>query len=483
MTASLPGVAVLAQSSAEFAPDRTLLLVAIACGLLGVAIAAGLATRAGTPTTAPASAPGDLTEAPALVDHLLGDGMISTMALPATMIDLADRGHVTLDQPIRPSGRIGPGPGGTHDDLLDYERALLARLGTADEPAVADLSWTDTTGPDRLHRSFDAAVNREARRLDLTAARYPLWGGLAILATVVAGGLAFGRSLPDNGVDVQWNLPSLITLVMLLTDALVASAVLIPDTRQRTTTGNETAARWLAARAQAEGTDDHGSLRPAHRAVLDLVPHPLDGPHVVPADPRRLWSRTLHGYTRPLRVDYPRWWPPGAGRPPLLVVALGAAGFAGVAVVSLAIWRRGYGIDWIDFSDIGPTRAVAIVAWTMLGVGGLLAASLVAVGLIDLFSYHTRSGTVRVSRSGISPPVAAGRWSTALTRLVPGLNHRRFLVVDDGHSDATRALVVSARVQQAGPTGEQVDVVASPILGHVRSARVFGTAPAESDQT
>ena len=409
--------------------------------------------------------------------------MISTMALPATVIDLADRGHVTLDQPIRPSSRIGPGPGGADDDLLDHERSLLSWLDPAGDLTVADLSWTDATGPDRLHRSFDAAVNREARRLDLTAARYPLWGGFAILATLVAGGIAFGRSLPDNGVDVQWNLPSLVTLVMLLTDALVASAVLIPDTRQRTTTGNETAARWLCARSRTEGTADHPSLRPAHRAVLDLVPHPLDGPHVVAVDPRRLWSRTLHGYRRPLRVDYPRWWPPGAGRPPLLVVTLGAAGFVAVAAVALAIWRQGYGIDWIDFSDIGPARAVAIVAWTMLGVGGLLAASLIAIGLIDLFSYQTRRGTVAMSRKGISPPVAAGRWSTALTRLVPGLSHRRFLVVDDGHSDATRALVASARVQQSGPPGEQVDVVASPILGHVRSARVFGTAPDESDQT
>jgi hypothetical protein len=409
-----------------------------------------------------------------LVDHLLGDGMISTMALPATVIDLADRGHVTLDQPITASSRIGPGTGGADDDLLDYERALLARLDRADDVTMTDLSWSETAGPNRLHRSFDATVGREARRRDLTTARYPLWGGLAVLATVVAGGIAFGGSLPDGTVDVQWNLPSLVTLVVLLTDALVASAVLIPDTRQRTSTGNDAAARWLTARAQAEGTGDGGSLRAAHRAVLDLVPHPLDGPDVVPVDPRRLWSRTLHGYTRPLRVDYPRWRPPGAGRPPLLVVALGTAGFAAVAVVSLAIWRRGYGIDWIDFSDIGPTRAVAIATWTILGVGGLVAASLVAVGLIDLFSYQTRSGTVSLSRNGIGPPVAAGRWSATLARLIPGLSRRRFLVVDDGHSDAARALVVSARVQNASPPGEQVDVVASPILGHVRSARVFG---------
>jgi len=474
---SLPSITVLAQSGVEFAPERSLLVIAIACGLLGLAIAAGLATRAATPTTSPASSPGDLTESPALVDHLLGDGMVSTMALPATVIDLADRGHVTLDQPITASTPIRTDGDRRSDDrdLLGYELNVLERLGATDQLTMADLSWTDSEGPNRLHRSFDATVGREARRRNLTAARFPLWGGLAVLATVVAGGVAFGRALPDDGVDVQWNLPSLVTLFVLLTDALVASAVLIPDVRQRTPTGNETVARWLDARARAEAGDYGEPLRPAHRAVLDLAPHPLDGSDVVATDPRRLWSRTLHGYCRPLRVGYPRWWPPGAGRPPLLIVALGSVGLAAVGAVALAIWRRGYGIDWIDFSDIGPTRSVAIVTWTILCVGGVLAATMIAVALLDLFSYQTRNGTLSTTRTGIGSPVAAGRWSAALSRLLPGLSHRRFLVVDDGHSDATRALVVSARVQSSSPPGQPVDLVASPILGHVRSVRVFGS--------
>ena len=467
------GIAVLAQSGVEFAPERSLLLVAIACGIVGLAIAAALATRATTPTTPPAASPTELTEPPALVDHLLGDGMVSTMALPATVVHLADRGHLELDRPITTSTRVVVNAS-TAGGLLDYERDLLGRLGRRNDLTVAHLSWNEGDGPTRLHHSFDTAVRREAHRRKLTTTRFPVTGGLAIVATLIAGGIAFGRSLPDDGVDVQWNLPSLVTLVVLLADALVAAAVLIPDVRQRTPAGNDVAAGWLAARSRADTADrETTSLSPAHRAVLDLQPHPLDGPGVVSDDPRRVWSDTRHGHARPIRVSYPRWWPPGAGRSPLLVLAVGALGLAAVTAVSLAIWRRGYGIDWIDFSDIGPTRAIAIAVWTLLGVAGLLGVAVVVVGLIDLFSYRTSDGTVVLTCTGIGPPISSGRWAAGLGRLVPGLARRRFLVVDDGHTDATRALVVSARVQNSCPPDRDVHLVASPILGHVRSARVI----------
>ncbi len=342
---------------------------------------------------------------------------------------------------------------------------------------MADLSWTQADRPGPLHRSFDTAVRREAHRRGLTTTRFPVAGGLAIVATLIAGGVAFGQALPDGGVDVQWNLPSLVTLVILLADALVAAAVLLPDVRQRTAAGNDITAGWLATRSQpAPGGPGSPGLTPSHRAVLDLPPHPLDGAGVVADDPRRVWTTTRHGHARPIRVGYPRWWPPGAGRPPLLVLALGALGLAAVAAVGLAIWRRGYGIDWIDFSDIGTTPAIAITVWTLLGVAGLSGVAVVVVGLIDLFSYRTSHGTVVRHATGIGPPISAGRSSARLGGLFPGLGRRRFLVVDDGHTDATRALVVSERVRASCPVGRDVDLVASPILGHVRSARLFGAS-------
>jgi hypothetical protein len=392
-------------------------------------------------------------------------------------VHLADRGHLELARPITASTRV-LADASTGDELLDYERDLLERLDGRRDLTVAHLSWNEGDGPTRLHRSFDTAVRREAHRRKLTTTRFPVAGGLAIVATLIAGGIAFGRALPDDGVDVQWNLPSLVTLVVLLADALVAAAVLIPDVRQRSPAGHDVAAGWLAARSRPDASKhDTTPLTPAHRAVLDLQPHPLDGPSVVSDDPRRVWSDTRHGHARPIRVSYPRWWPPGAGRPPLLVLAMGALGLAAVTALSLAIWRRGYGIDWIDFSDIGPTRAIAITVWTLLGMAGLLGVAVLVVGLIDLFSYRTSDGTVVLSRTGIGAPISTGRWAAGLGRLVPGLARRRFLVVDDGHTDATRALVVSERVQDSCPPDRDVDLVASPILGHVRSARVIGADP------
>lgn len=475
MTPHVSGIAMLAQTGVEFAPERSLLLVAIAFGLLGLAVAAALATRATTPTTPAAASSTELTEPPALVDQLLGDGMVSTMALPATVVDLADRGHLQMDRPVTSATSVvtTAAPG---DDLLDYEQDLIARLGRRTDLTVADLSWSQADGPAPLHRAFDTAVRREAHRRGLTTTRFPVAGGLVIVATLIAGGVAFGRALPDGGVDVQWNLPSLVALVILLADALVASAVLLPDVRQRTPTGNDVVAGWLAARSQLAAGPPRTptpTLTPAHRAVLDLPPHPLGGPGVVADDPRRVWTMTRHGHARPIRVAYPRWWPPGAGRPPLLVLSLGTLGLAAVAAVGLAIWRRGYGVDWIDFSDIGPTRAVAITVWTLLGAAGLAGVAVVVVGLIDLFSYRTSGGSVVRHAMGVGPPISSGRWSARLGDLIPGLGRRRFLVIDDGHADATRALVVSERVQASCPPDRDVDLVASPILGHVRSARVL----------
>ena len=473
MTPDVSGIAMLAQTGVEFAPERSLLLVAIAFGLLGLAVAAALATRATTPTTPPAASSTELTEPPALVDHLLGDGVVSTMALPATVVDLADRGHLQLDRPVTSATSVATTAAPGHD-LLDYERDLVARLDTRTDLTVADLSWSQADGPAPLHRAFDTAVRREAHRRGLTTTRFPVAGGLVIVATLIAGGIAFGRALPDGGVDVQWNLPSLVALLILLADALVASAVLLPDVRQRTSAGDVVAAGWLAARSQpAAGPPRTPTLTPAHRAVLDLPPHPLGDPGVVADDPRRVWTITRHGHARPIRVAYPRWWPPGAGRPPLLVLTLGTLGLAAVAAVSLAIWRRGYGVDWIDFSDIGPTRAVAITVWTLLGVAGLAGVAVVVVGLIDLFTYRTSGGRVVRHATGVGPLISSGRWSARLGDLIPGLGRRRFLVIDDGHADATRALVVSERVQASCPPDRDVDLVASPILGHVRSARVL----------
>ncbi len=150
------GIAVLAQSGVEFAPERSLLLVAIACGIVGLAIAAALATRATTPTTPPAASSTGLTEPPALVDHLLGDGTVSTMALPATVVHLADRGHLELARPITASTRVVAGIS-TGDDLLDYERDLLERLDGRSDLTVAHLSWyrgrrSDPTPPFLRHR-------------------------------------------------------------------------------------------------------------------------------------------------------------------------------------------------------------------------------------------------------------------------------------------------------------------------------------------
>ncbi len=142
------------------------------------------------------------------------------------------------------------------------------------------------------------------------------------------------------------------------------------------------------------------------------------------------------------------------------------------------VWRSGAG-GTASTGSTSPTsdrRArIAIAVWTLLGVAGLLAVSLVVVALIDLFSYRTSDGTVVLNRTGIGPPISAGRWSAGFGRMIPGLARRRFLVVDDGHTDATRALVVSERVQQSCPPGDEVDLVTSPILGHVRSARVLDT--------
>ena len=74
------------------------------------------------------------------------------MALPATAVDLAERGHLTLDRPITPGTRIIAEPS-DRNDLLDYEQDLLTRCRAREDLTVAHLSWNEVDGPSRVSRT------------------------------------------------------------------------------------------------------------------------------------------------------------------------------------------------------------------------------------------------------------------------------------------------------------------------------------------
>jgi hypothetical protein len=153
----------------------------------------------------------------------------------------------------------------------------------------------------------------------------------------------------------------------------------------------------------------------------------------------RAWS-AFGGRWRPVQVGYPRFWPPGWGADPPVVLALGLAVTIGAALALYFVGAQLFDAGWFG---AGPLAVLC---------GAVVLGAAVAV-------------------------VAAGDWGTAVEVTGPVLRvrifgddrkRRHYVAVDDGTSESILAFRVSpsqyARVEQE----EFVTVRATKSLGRVR---------------
>ncbi|HET9462312.1 MAG TPA: hypothetical protein VFO56_10285 [Gaiellaceae bacterium] len=424
--------------------EGTDLLLALAAGASVVAwlLGAGavyLARRPPEPSVGPRTL--DLgTEPPAVANFLVNRFTVTDAAVPATLIDLAARNVVDIEQ-RGPDVFFVRLRSSVDESLTVYEEYVLDHLRKHASDGVVPAEAL-TTGPQeeskRWGRVFRNQVDADAQRRGLSRDAFD-----GTVFTILTGA-AVGPALL---IWAAWEFePSVGAFFVAL---VLLGWIRARHPQRETPAGLEAASRWLGVRAElAENAEftQHSPLTVelwdrllAYGAALGVAAgasRPL--PMGVESD-THAWS-AHGGRWRPVRIAYPRVWPPGWGAHPLAAFAVGLAAAVGSGFV---------------LYTVGPT---------LLDAGGF--ASVVLLGMC---------AAVVV---GVAVVLMAGAdWKTAVEVTGPILRLRTFgddekrryyVAVDDGSSPVIRAFRVKERHYSGLQQGEVITVRTTKNLAHVQ---------------
>jgi hypothetical protein len=416
-----------------------LLVATVAAVVLWVLLLLGVAFAARARGVDPGPATMELgDEPPAVVDLLTNDWRVTADALPATLLDLAARDYLDLEQ---------HGPGGTvcrvrrtsGEGLEAYERMVLD-------------TWPGWPWTGSCRRRRSPPIHR-------TAALVP--AGLGVLYANAAGDLDFGTI----GVGlVIW--------------VVLTSAIRRFGDQRDTPAGAEAAARWLDVRDYLGRNEVFPTLPPASVAIWDrylgygAALGVATAVHALPMgaeDDHRAWSAS-GGRWRVVKVRYPRLGFAWGRRPPLAFLVGLAQALAGYVGLRLMLGLRG----WTDgFAEADQAARWVRTASTLLAVAALLVAGwgvwTMLRAVLDLVSRREVEGQVVRRRS----------YSRGNDKLA------HFMAVDSGRSDKVKAWLVPAAVYGRFREGGVVKATIGPRLGHVFRVELVdeGRAPATATAT
>ncbi len=397
-------------------------------------------------------------EPPAVVDLLTNDWRVTADAIPATLLDLAARDYVDLEQygPGRTVCRVRRTSG---EGLEAYERMVLDHVaGLAVDGVVPAEALT--TGPQdqssRWWRAFQRAVVGDARERGLARDR---WSGSAKAflraAALVPAGLGVLYANAAGGLDFGTIGAGLVIWVVL------TSAIKLFGDQRDTPAGAEAAARWLGVRDYLGRNEVFPTLPPASVAIWDrylgygaALGVATAAVHALPMgaeDDHRAWS-AFGGRWRVVKVRYPRLGFAWGRKPPLAFLVGLVEAVAGYVGLRLMLGLRG----WTDgYAEADQAARWVRTASTLLAVAALLLAGwgvwTMLRAVLDLVSRREVEGQVVRRRS--------------YSRGNDKLDH--FMAVDSGRSDKIKAWLVPAAVYGRFREGGVVRATIGPRLGHV----------------
>jgi hypothetical protein len=399
-------------------------------------------------------------EPPAVVNFLAHRFRVTDEAVPATLLDLAARGVLEIEQ---------RGPGVFFVRLLDrdpgmlaaYEARVLRHLRERVSDGVVPAQAL-TTGPreqsGRWRRAFAGEVIADAQRRGLSRDRlddrlFAVLGAASLLPAALVWALVG---------EVEGGLIAFLGALGLL------GWIKARHPQQDTPEGRAAASRWLGVRAELAENVVFATRSPlevplwdrllAYGAALGVAggaSRPL--PMGVEAN-HEAWS-AYGGRWREVRIRYPRLLPLAWGSAPHLAVLRGIAtggAAAAVLVVFAALARDAEGA-WLAIVGIFLGLACA-------GIG--LGVALVAMGIADFGAGRRVTGPI-----------------LRLRALGSDKRRRHFVAVDDGTSSAIRAWVVDPFVYAALTQGDTVTVEVTRILGFVRSLEPARVSLADATPT
>lgn len=305
----------------------TWLVAAGACAVWGVLVALAawrVAPRRVDPGPDALDPVGD--EPPALVNLLTGSWSLGREAVPATLLDLASRGYVSIRQQSDLTVVHVPARAAGDGEVRPYEKMVLRHVrklaGRSSERLVpAPALTTGVRSQARTWwRTFRTAVHSDAIERGLARPRWP--GGLKLVLVVtgavpsLAIGLALATTLVDHGSFPAEDLtPAGLTYagIVFVGMAVAVGALLRGVTG--TPQGYEVAARWLGLRAtmsrdprftdQTPSSVDVWGRKLAYAAAMGPARSAAAGLPMGADDTRRVWS-PVGGSWRAVRVRYPR---------------------------------------------------------------------------------------------------------------------------------------------------------------------------------
>jgi hypothetical protein len=438
---------------------------AVALGVWLVLLAVlALATRPNLPDAMPPSSdfPGD--ESPAVVSFLVDRWDVGHEAIPATLLDLAARKVVAIDQ-VSPERFVCRLRRREHQpDLTDYEKQVLDHVRTLASPDGVVPCEALTTGPEEESKGwwerFEKAVVADARSKGLSRSR---WGrpalmalGVAAVAPAVLAAAAFVAAPTEESSSSSEDdnpVVAFLGLSFLGWSALMTIPYKLRAERD-TPAGRAAASRWLGLRDYLAENEAFGEAPPAAVAIWDrylsygaamgVAAGAVRALPLGAESDREAWS-AYGGQWHVVKIRYPVRFPPGYGSHPLAAAGKGLliAGFFGMVV-------RTIGPPLLEaIRDFAPTSGWARLAeagfGVMLGILGfvvLRGLALLVGGLVDLFARQEVEGLV-VRLKGT------------------------YLAVDDGQRREVRAWRVQPLKLGGAVRGSVVRVHATRWLGYV----------------
>lgn len=476
-------------------PADTPLGVALVFVVLAAGLHAGAwhLTRPARPTPGPPERPPSAPHGPesAAVVGLLTNGFdVPRSAAAATVIDLAARGWLRLAHSDGELIVVTKSDAADGDSLRLHEQLVLNHLVSRSyHDVVSGVSLAAAQrrlGP-VWWRRFGRAVASAASDQGLTTARYgPVHVGPVMACLLVT--LEAARRAMAGGTEIavaeSWWSRTLWFVVVAGAGWLGWSTYSRwrGAAQRPTPLGAERADLWLGYRARlAERIPPHASVvgapnqqdALARAYVMGLCRQVGTELPIAAEDPRRAWS-DAGGSAHVVRVHYPVL--PGYGQHPLKVLT------GGIVALLLAVWLR----SWLDgvadgtrldsLLDDAPgqrdvfegiARTLAVLCWVPI----LAAGWAVLAGTVDTVIGRSRTGRVVRARQ---PHEALPRAAVSIVRpFGERSGFATYLAVDDGRRDDVVAWLAGERA--AAPQGTQARVIATPLLGYVRTAEPIGS--------
>jgi hypothetical protein len=459
-----------------------ILVLAAAVGLGWLAMAAVIAAVRSIPHVEPAAATQDLPGAtPAMANLLCSDFELGTEAVPATLLDLAARRVVALEE-VQPGHTICRvrGTGSRSGALDDYEQRVLAAVTAKAVEGVVPAEAL-TTGTEEASRGWRRAFAKEvigvAQRAGLTYDRWPkAYVALVGLGVLVVGGLLYLASAVGDGTDRDIGANAAVAggvaVASLIGIAAVSARLGASLAQLPTPEGRVAAGRCLGLQAHLRENEHLDDVAPAavvmwgrhlaYAAALGSAAHCVAALPMGAEDDHHAWSR-FGGRWRKVRVGYPRARPPAWGKSPGFAAFLGVAwgGAAVAAIYGLATLAREVGdsttggltreqSDWIGRAALVVCIPCALLlAWALY---------VLSQAVPDLWQRREVRG--EIVRARARQQVFGGSRDHPV--------YWYYLALDDGSTTRVTAWRVRRELYDSCSQGDVVTAGVTPNLGHVR---------------